>query len=120
MDKKIDKEYPNFSKGGGLIPVIVQDEKTNEVLMCAYMNKEAYQKTLKLKQMVYFSRSRGTLWHKGATSGNFQNLVALYLDCDGDTLLAKVHQMGCGACHTGRVSCFYKVVGEDGFVGKVN
>lgn len=115
----MEKEYPDFSKLNGLVPVIVQDAKTNQVLMCAYMNRQAYEQTLKLKQMVYFSRSRNSLWHKGATSGNYQNLIELYLDCDNDTLLAKVEQIGVGACHTGRVSCFYKVIGEDGAVSRL-
>ena len=90
----------------GLIPVIVQDYKTDEVLMMAYMNREAYENTLKTGTMTYFSRSRQTLWVKGETSGHFQYVKKLSVDCDLDTLLAKVEQIG-AACHTGNRSCFY-------------
>ena len=90
----------------GLIPVIVQDYKTNEVLMLAYMNEEAYEKTVKTGQMTYFSRSRQSLWLKGETSGHFQYVKSLSYDCDADTLLAKVEQIGV-ACHTGAYSCFF-------------
>ena len=90
----------------GLIPVIVQDYKTNEVLMLAYMNAEAYEKTVKTGQMTYFSRSRQSLWLKGETSGHFQYVKSLSYDCDADTLLAKVEQIGV-ACHTGAYSCFF-------------
>lgn len=90
----------------GLIPVIVQDYKTNEVLMLAYMNEEAYDKTLRTGQMTYFSRSRQSLWLKGETSGHFQYVKSLSYDCDADTLLAKVEQIG-AACHTGAYSCFF-------------
>lgn len=90
----------------GLIPVIVQDYKTNEVLMLAYMNAEAYEKTIKTSQMTYFSRSRQSLWLKGETSGHFQYVKSLSYDCDADTLLAKVEQIG-AACHTGAYSCFF-------------
>ena len=90
----------------GLIPVIVQDYKTNQVLMLAYMNEEAYDKTIRLGQMTYFSRSRQSLWLKGETSGHFQYVKSLSYDCDSDTLLAKVEQIG-AACHTGSYSCFF-------------
>lgn len=90
----------------GLIPVIVQDYKTNEVLMLAYMNKEAYENTLKTGTMTYFSRSRQSLWLKGETSGHYQYVKSLSYDCDNDTLLAKVEQIG-AACHTGSYSCFF-------------
>lgn len=90
----------------GLLPVVVQDYKTEQVLMVAYMNKEAYHKTLQTGKMTYFSRSRNELWIKGETSGHFQYLKALYADCDQDTLLAKVSQIG-PACHTGSQSCFF-------------
>ncbi|MBO4678315.1 MAG: bifunctional phosphoribosyl-AMP cyclohydrolase/phosphoribosyl-ATP diphosphatase HisIE [Lachnospiraceae bacterium] len=90
----------------GLIPVIVQDYKTGEVLMLAYMNEEAYEKTVKTGQMTYFSRSRQSLWLKGETSGHFQYVKSLSYDCDADTLLAKVEQIGV-ACHTGAYSCFF-------------
>jgi phosphoribosyl-AMP cyclohydrolase / phosphoribosyl-ATP pyrophosphohydrolase len=90
----------------GLIPVVVQDYKTKEVLMMAYMNEEAFNKTLETGKMTYFSRSRNCLWTKGETSGHYQYVKALWLDCDKDTLLAKVKQIG-PACHTGNESCFY-------------
>jgi phosphoribosyl-ATP pyrophosphohydrolase/phosphoribosyl-AMP cyclohydrolase len=90
----------------GLIPVIVQDYRTDEVLMLAYMNEEAYNRTVASGRMTYYSRSRKTLWEKGETSGNYQYLRELKLDCDNDTLLARVRQVG-PACHTGSRSCFY-------------
>lgn len=91
----------------GLIPVVVQDYKTGQVLMLAYMNEEAYNKTIETGQMTYFSRSRQSLWLKGETSGHYQYVKALSLDCDNDTILAKVEQIG-AACHTGSYSCFFK------------
>lgn len=90
-----------------LIPVIVQDYKTNDVLMLAYMNDEAYNNTIETGKMTYFSRSRNSLWVKGETSGNYQYVMSLSIDCDGDTILAKVKQIG-SACHTGNRSCFYR------------
>ena len=97
----------------GLIPVIVQDYKTNEVLMMAYMNEEAFDNTVKTGRMTYFSRSRQCQWVKGETSGHFQYVRSLSIDCDRDTLLAKVDQVG-AACHTGNRSCFYTtIVGAD-------
>lgn len=94
----------NFKKGGGLIPVVTQDASTKEVLMVAYVNQEALIHTLDTGQMHYQSRERG-LWHKGSTSGNFQNVVSLQLDCDNDTILAMVIPEG-PACHTGSITCF--------------
>ena len=97
----------------GLIPVIVQDYKTNEVLMMAYMNEEAFDHTVKTGRMTYYSRSRQCQWVKGETSGHFQYVKSLSIDCDKDTLLAKVEQIG-AACHTGNRSCFYTtIVGAD-------
>lgn len=93
----------------GLVPVIVQDYKTDEVLMMAWMNKESFEKTCKTGMMTYFSRSRNELWVKGETSGHFQYLRAMFVDCDDDTLLAKVKQTGV-ACHTGARSCFYREI----------
>ena len=90
----------------GLIPVVVQDYKTNEVLMMAYMNEEAYRKTIETGRMTYFSRSRQKLWVKGETSGHYQYVRELRIDCDKDTLLARVKQIG-AACHTGNHSCFF-------------
>lgn len=95
---------PDFSKG--LLPAIVVDNNTNEVLMLAYMNEESYNKTLETKQTWFYSRSREELWNKGATSGNYQTVNALQLDCDQDTLLIRVTPNG-PACHTGENSCFY-------------
>ncbi len=92
--------------GEGLVPCIVQDVKNGQVLMMAYMNRDAYEQTLSTGRMTYFSRSRGALWIKGETSGHFQYLKSLCIDCDNDTLLAKVEQTG-AACHTGNRSCFY-------------
>ena len=90
----------------GLIPVIVQDYKTSEVLMLAYMNEEAFNQTIRTGRMTYYSRSRQELWCKGDTSGHYQYMKALELDCDNDTILAKVRQVG-AACHSGSRSCFY-------------
>lgn len=91
----------------GMIPVVVQDYRTDQVLMVAYMNEEAFQNTIKTGKMTYWSRSRQELWIKGLTSGHFQYVKSLSLDCDNDTILAKVHQIG-AACHTGSRSCFFK------------
>lgn len=89
----------------GLLPVVTQDAGSGAVLMVAFANREALELTLKTGQMHYWSRSRGELWHKGATSGAYQDLVSLHADCDQDTLLARVHQLG-PACHTGEATCF--------------
>ncbi len=91
----------------GLIPVVVQDYQTNEVLMLAYMNEESFNLTVKTGKMTYYSRSRSELWVKGITSGHFQYVYSIEIDCDNDTLLAKVKQVG-AACHTGNRSCFYR------------
>ncbi len=90
----------------GLMPVVTQDADSGEVLMLAWMNAAALEQTLTSGDVVYWSRSRRELWRKGATSGNTQRLVEARLDCDGDTLLLRVHQTG-GACHTGRRNCFF-------------
>ncbi|MEW6446816.1 MAG: bifunctional phosphoribosyl-AMP cyclohydrolase/phosphoribosyl-ATP diphosphatase HisIE [Bacillota bacterium] len=102
----------------GLIPVIVQDNRTNEVLMMAYMNREALAKTLSSGETWFFSRSRQELWHKGETSGNVQEVDEVYFDCDADTLLIKVRQHG-AACHQGYKSCFHYRIEPDGRVGLV-
>ena len=91
----------------GMIPVITQDYKTNEVLMLAYMTKKSFEKTLETGKMTYFSRSRQELWTKGDTSGHYQYVKSLDIDCDKDTILAKVEQIG-AACHTGNRTCFFK------------
>ena len=110
----------DFKKGGGLIPVITQDFESGDVLMLAYMNKEAWQQTLKSKKATYYSRSRNTLWVKGLTSGNQQIVKEIRVDCDADTILLKVEQLGGAACHTGYRSCFYRQVDEAGvnIIGK--
>ncbi len=95
----------------GLIPTVVQDANTNQVLMVAYMNRESLARTLEIGETVFWSRSRQSLWHKGDTSGNTQKVRAIYADCDGDTLLIIVDPAG-PACHTGEVSCFYRELTE--------
>ena len=98
----------NFEKRGGLLPVITQDVKSGEVLMLAYANKYAYEKTLKTGIATYYSTSRNELWIKGKTSGNIQFVKEVWIDCDNDALLYKVIQKGNVACHTGNRSCFFK------------
>lgn len=100
---------PDFSKAE-LIPVIAQDEQSGDVLMLAYMNQTAYEETLKTGRVCYFSRSRNKLWRKGEESGNVQELRSIYFDCDADTLLVKVHQIGGAACHEGYRSCFFRKI----------
>jgi phosphoribosyl-AMP cyclohydrolase len=97
----------DFEKGDGLVPVIIQDASTNEILMLGYMNRESWEKTLETKKACFWSRSRKKLWLKGETSGHFQEIKEISLDCDGDTLLFKVSQIGGAACHTGFRSCFH-------------
>lgn len=97
----------NFNKGKGLVPAIVQDYKTKEVLMLAYMSKESLTKTLEGDTTWFYSRSRDELWNKGATSGHFQYVKEIKIDCDNDTILILVEQKG-AACHTGNKSCFYR------------
>jgi phosphoribosyl-ATP pyrophosphohydrolase len=101
--------------GNGLVPVVVQDYRTSEVLMMAYMNEESYNKTIETGRMTYFSRSRQELWIKGETSGHYQYVKSLMLDCDNDTILARVHQVG-AACHTGSYSCFFKKLAEKDYI----
>ncbi len=98
---------PDFKKSD-LIPVIAQDAATGTVLMLAYMNQEAFAETLKTGRVCYYSRSRQRLWRKGEESGNVQELKAIYYDCDADTLLVKVNQIGGAACHEGYRSCFFR------------
>jgi phosphoribosyl-AMP cyclohydrolase len=92
----------------GLIPTIVQDASTQQVLMMAYMNAESLRRTFEIGETVFWSRSRGQFWHKGDTSGNTQTVVELRVDCDGDTLLVLVDPAG-PACHTGEISCFFRI-----------
>ena len=98
----------------GLVPSIAQDFRSKQVLMLAWMSKESLLKTLETGSAVYFSRSRNCLWHKGETSGQYQIVKEIFLDCDNDALLLYVEQIKGIACHTGRPSCFFKRVGEDG------
>jgi phosphoribosyl-AMP cyclohydrolase len=101
---------PDFSKGDGLLPAIAQDGQTGEVLMLAYMNAESFAETLATGRAVYYSRSRGKLWRKGEESGNVQEVQGVYIDCDADTILLKVRQIGGAACHEGYKSCFFREV----------
>lgn len=98
----------DFKKGDGLIPVIIQDATTHEVLMLGYMNQEAWKKTVETGRVSFWSRSRKKIWVKGEISGNYQEVREIRLDCDGDTLLLKVNQIGGAACHKGFQSCFHQ------------
>ena len=102
----------DFEKGGGVLPVVAQDHESGEVLMLAYMNREAWELTLRTGYVHYWSRSRGKLWKKGETSGNLQEVREVRIDCDSDCLLIKIRQRG-AACHTGYRSCFHRVVEGD-------
>ena len=101
MDVKFD--------AAGLVPAIVQDAESGQVLMLAYMNRESLALTIRTRETHFWSRSRAEIWHKGATSGNTQRVVDLALDCDGDTILVRVHPAG-PACHTGATSCFFNPI----------
>lgn len=105
---------PDFNKCGGLIPAIAQDYRTGKVLMLAYINEEAWRETLAGGRAVYFSRSRRRLWRKGESSGNVQIVKEILIDCDGDSVIFKVEQLGGAACHTGHASCFYRRLRSDG------
>jgi len=105
---------PDFSRGDGLLPAIAQDAATGEVLMMAYMNAESYAETLATGRAVYYSRSRRKLWRKGEESGNVQRVHAIYVDCDRDTILLSVEQLGGAACHEGYKSCFFRQVTPEG------
>jgi phosphoribosyl-AMP cyclohydrolase len=111
---KAPQDSPDFSKGDGLVPAIAQDAETGDVLMMAYMNAESYAETLATGRAVYYSRSRKKLWRKGEESGNVQLVKAIYLDCDADTILLSVEQLGGAACHVGFKSCFYRKVTPEG------
>src|SRR5437763_7642208 len=105
---------PDFDKAGGLLPAVAQDADSGAVLMLAWMNREAYEETLRTRRAVYFSRSRNRLWRKGEESGHVQEVREVYVDCDADTILLKVHQIGGAACHEGYASCFFRrVLGND-------
>jgi len=99
----------------GLVPAIAQDEKSGRILMVAWMNREALEKTVANQEAVYWSRSRKKLWHKGEESGHTQKVKDIRLDCDGDVVLLTIEQVGGIACHTGRESCFYRSLDSDGW-----
>jgi phosphoribosyl-AMP cyclohydrolase len=103
----------DFDKSGGLVPAIAQDAATGEVLMLAWMNRAAYEETVRSGRACYFSRSRNKLWRKGEESGHVQEVRAVYVDCDADTILLKVNQIGGAACHEGYKSCFFRRVEGD-------
>lgn len=107
----MNMDVERYFKKGNLIPAIVREESTGEVLMLAYMNRESLAKTFETGETWFYSRSRQELWHKGATSGHIQKIVDIYTDCDDDTLLINVVQTG-AACHTGNHSCFYTKIWE--------
>lgn len=109
MENELEKIKLDFDKGNGLIPAIVQDYYSGEVLMLAYMSKESFMLTKKDEKTWFYSRSRNELWNKGETSGNFQEVKEIWTDCDYDTLIIKVKQNGV-ACHTGKKSCFFRRV----------
>lgn len=98
----------DFDKCGGLAPAIAQDAETGEVLMLAWMNRESFEETVRTNRACYWSRSRGKLWRKGEESGNSQEVVGIFIDCDNDTILLKVRQLGGAACHEGYRSCFFR------------
>ena len=104
----------DFSKGNGLLPAIAQDHKSGKVLMLAYINQASWEKCLETGEAHYWSRSRQELWHKGGTSGHVQKIREIYSDCDNDTVVFKVEQVGGAACHLGYESCFHKKVDRDG------
>ncbi len=112
-DKKIVEENPVFAPkfdSDGLIPAMAMDAASKEPLMLAYMNEQSLKMTLELGEAVYYSRSRQEIWHKGATSGHVQKIREIRTDCDQDALILYVDQIGAGACHTGRSTCFYRSV----------
>lgn len=104
---------PDFSRHEGLLPAIAQDAATGQVLMLAYMNQQSFEETLQTGYATYFSRSRGRLWRKGEESGHRQRVVSIHVDCDADTILLRVEQLG-AACHDGYRTCFYREVTPDG------
>lgn len=104
----------NFDKAGGLVAAVAQDADTDQVLMMAWMNQEAFEETVRTRRACYFSRSRNKLWRKGEESGHVQEVREILIDCDGDTVLLKVKQIGGAACHEGYASCFFRRVdGEE-------
>src|SRR5215510_15097263 len=113
MNSPAQPAGPDFSKNDGLVAAVAQDAATGDVLMVAWMNAEAYDETLRTGRAVYYSRSRGRLWRKGEESGHTQAVRAIYVDCDADTVLLKVEQIG-AACHEGYRSCFFREVTPQG------
>jgi phosphoribosyl-AMP cyclohydrolase len=114
MMRDIPQNTPAFSGPDGLVTAVAQDVVTGQVLMVAHMNREAWDETLATGRAVYFSRARRKLWHKGEESGNIQNVREVFVDCDGDTVLLKVEQIGGAACHEGYPTCFFRQVTPDG------
>ena len=108
----MNSELPDFTRNNGLLPAIAQDADTGDVLMLAWMNREAFEQTQQTGRAVYFSRSRNRLWYKGEESGHTQQVVGIYVDCDADTILLKVRQTG-AACHEGYRSCFFRQLEGD-------
>ena len=118
-DLEIERESMvklDFKKGDGILPAIAQDYKSGKVLMLAYMNNEAWQLTLQTGEAHYWSRTRGEIWHKGTTSGNIQIVKEIIMDCDHDTILLKIEQLGGAACHLGYKSCFHNKIDNNGQV----
>lgn len=115
-----DQPAVDFEKGNGLVPAIAQDVRTGKVLMMAYMNREALETTLKEGRACYWSRSRQELWRKGATSGDVQIVKDVLVDCDEDTILLLVEQLGRGACHTRKWSCFFRRLTPEGQIQEIN
>ncbi len=123
MAASTETNGPSFANDESLVPAIAQDFASGQVLMLAYMNRAAWEQTLATGEAVYYSRSRNRLWKKGEESGNLQKVREIYIDCDADTILLKVEQIGGAACHEGYVSCFFrkcvdgelKVIGERAF-----
>ena len=109
MKKEFEKINLDFDKMNGLIPAVIQDSKTGDVLMLGFMNKEAWEKTLKIGKVTFWSRTRNELWTKGETSGNFLLVKKIFLDCDQDTVLIKAEPKG-PTCHTGNQTCFFEEV----------
>ena len=102
----------DFEKAGGLVTAIAQDDTTGEILMVAYMNEESLRLSLEGREVVYWSRSRRKLWHKGEESGHVQKLKGMYVDCDGDAIVLRVEQVGGAACHTGKRNCFFRRIDQ--------
>lgn len=112
----LPQKTPEFAGPDGLVTAVAQDAATGQVLMVAHMNREAWEETLASGRAVYFSRTRRRLWRKGEESGNFQNVREIYVDCDGDSVLLKVEQIGGAACHEGYPSCFFRQVTPGGLM----